>query len=73
MNNYYVDKLPGEKLQRCYEIAPPRIQQYLTAEIQHVVGCIASDCRVLELGCGYGRVLKHLIKQAQSVFGIDEK
>lgn len=71
MNSYYVDKLRGEKLRRCYEIAPPRIQQYLNAEIQRVLASISSDCRVLELGCGYGRVLQHLTKKARSVFGID--
>lgn len=71
MNNYYVEKLPGEKLRRCYEIAPPRIQQYLNAEIQHVLESLSSDCRVLELGCGYGRVLQYVTKKARSVFGID--
>ena len=71
MKSYYVEKLPGEKLRRCYEIAPPRIQQYLDAEIQRVLESISSDCRVLELGCGYGRVLQHLTKKARSVFGID--
>ncbi len=58
-------------MKRCYEIAPPRVQQYLEAEIDHVLQKILPDNIVLELGCGYGRVLLPIAKKARRVFGID--
>ena len=69
--NYYDEKLSAQRLQRCYEIAPPRIKQYLQAEIDHVCSFIQPGHRVLELGCGYGRVLDYLIKNTANVFGMD--
>ena len=68
---YYSDRLNADRLRRCYEIAPPRITQYLEAEIAHVLARIPDGARVLELGCGYGRVLGELLKRASGVFGID--
>jgi len=68
---YYSEKLAAEKLRRCYKIAPPRVRQYLNAEIEHVLGKIRSGDVVLELGCGYGRVLARLLSKAQLVVGID--
>jgi cyclopropane fatty-acyl-phospholipid synthase-like methyltransferase len=52
---YYAEKLSAKRLQRCYEIASPRVQQYLEAEIEHVIGHLKPTDTVLELGCGYGR------------------
>jgi ubiquinone/menaquinone biosynthesis C-methylase UbiE len=71
MREYYPDKLFGERLKRCYEIAPSRIQQYLEAEIDHVLSKIHLPDHVLELGCGYGRVVKQLIGKAKRIVGID--
>lgn len=71
MGIYYSDILSARNLERCYEIAPPRIRQYLTAEIDFVMKNLKPDERVLELGCGYGRVLGDLLKVTQSVVGID--
>lgn len=71
MNNYYADHLSAERLRRCYEIAPPRVKRYLEAEIAHVLERIRSTDSVLELGCGYGRVLQRLLEKAGSVTGID--
>jgi len=71
MSDYYSKKLSANRLQRCYEIAPPRVKQYLEAEINHVVNKINSNSMVLELGCGYGRVLPPLTKIAKHVVGID--
>lgn len=71
MSNYYADKLSAERLRRCYEIAPTRIQQYLKAEIDFVLEKIHPGDLVLELGCGYGRVLPRLAKKARRVIGID--
>lgn len=71
MIGYYEDKLSAERLKLCYEIAPPRVQQYLQAEIDHVLEAIHPGDVVLELGCGYGRILPQLAKRAGLVIGID--
>jgi len=70
-DSYYAQKLSAERLRLCYEIAPPRIRQYLEAEIEFVLGKIKPSDSVLELGCGYGRVLKEILKKAKTVIGID--
>jgi SAM-dependent methyltransferase len=70
-NSYYSDKLSAVKLKKCYQIAPPRVQQYLNSEIQYVLDKIKPSDRVLELGCGYGRVLNKLCNKANEVVGID--
>ena len=70
-NEYYSKKLFATKLKLAYEIASPRIQQYLDEEIKFVMSHIKSTDTVLEIGCGYGRVLARLAKKTQSVIGID--
>ena len=71
MESYYADKLSAERLRRCYELAPPPVQRYLAAEIDHVRQEMAPGSRVLELGCGYGRVLRELAPRAGEIVGID--
>lgn len=71
MRKYYSKKLSANKLKRCYDIASPRIKQYLKAEINFVLEHIHSSDTVLELGCGYGRVLREFAKHASKVVGID--
>lgn len=71
MNEYYKDKLSAKQLKQCYEIAPPRVQQYLEAEVNHVMQKIHPEDIVLELGCGYGRILPQLTQKAKWVIGID--
>jgi SAM-dependent methyltransferase len=68
---YYSENLAGERLRQCYEIAPPRVRQYLNAEIQHVLSRTGPEDSVLELGCGYGRVAREIAKIARRVVGID--
>ncbi len=58
-------------MKRFYDIASPRIKQYLKAEVNFVLEQIHTSDKVLELGCGYGRVLRELAKQASKVVGID--
>jgi SAM-dependent methyltransferase len=70
-NSYYSDKLSAIQLRKCYQIAPPRVKQYLNTEIQYVLEKIKPSDMVLELGCGYGRVLQRLCKKAKEVIGID--
>ncbi len=71
MTGYYAERLSGRRLQRCYELASPRVRQYLDAEIRHVVSRLRSSDVVLELGCGYGRVAFRLAEVARRVVGID--
>ncbi len=71
MSDYYSEQLFAERLRKCYEIAPPRVRQYLDAEIQHVAGRIRPGDTVLELGCGYGRVMEKLPARAGLLVGID--
>lgn len=71
MTGYYAEKLSGHRLERCYELAPPRVRQYLEAEIRHVLGRLAPTDAVLELGCGYGRAAFRLAEVARRVVGID--
>ena len=71
MGGYYSERLSGEKLRLCYEIAPPRVKQYLEAEIAFVLDKIEGCERILELGCGYGRVCERLAENAETVVGID--
>ena len=69
--NYYQKNLNATNLQKCYEVAPPRIQQLLTAEIDFILSKISIDDTVLDLGCGYGRVAIELAKNAKNIIGID--
>jgi SAM-dependent methyltransferase len=72
MTSYYVKKkLAGDRLQQCYEVAPPRVRQYLESEIQHLLDSLHPADRVLELGCGYGRVSLRIADIAERVVGID--
>lgn len=71
MTTYYSERLSGQRLQRCYELASPRVQQYLESEIRHLLGRIGPEDAVLELGCGYGRVSMRLADRARSVVGVD--
>jgi 2-polyprenyl-6-hydroxyphenyl methylase/3-demethylubiquinone-9 3-methyltransferase len=71
MSDYYSEKLSAERLRKCYEVAPPRVQQYLEMEILHVLDRIRPTDIALELGCGYGRVLSRLANKAHTTVGID--
>ncbi|MGD8452056.1 MAG: class I SAM-dependent methyltransferase [Phycisphaerae bacterium] len=71
MASYYDEHLAADHLKRCYDLAPPRVRRYLAAEIRHVVSRIRRTDAVLELGCGYGRVLRELSPHCATVTGID--
>ena len=71
VSGYYTDRLSADRLARCYELAPPAVRRYLEAEILHILSAIRPGDRVLELGCGYGRVLARLAPEATFVAGID--
>ncbi len=71
MRGYYEHGLSGERLRRCYEMAPPRIRQYLEAEVRFVADEIRGEDSVLELGCGYGRVLRQIAPEVRRLVGCD--
>lgn len=71
MNDYYAEKLSADRLKRVYEMATPRVQQYFEAEVNYVMEKIHNNDSVLDLGCGYGRIIPFLSRRARSVVGID--
>ena len=71
MSDYYSSKLSAKRLEQVYDVASPRVRQYLDAELNHVLGKIRRGDIVLELGCGYGRVLSNLAGKAREVVGVD--
>ena len=71
MIGYYSNQLSGYRLKLCYELATPRVRQYLEAEIQHVLNRVQASDKILELGCGYGRVILRLVEIAGEVVGVD--
>ncbi len=68
---YYVEGLAAGRLERCYDLAGPAVRRYLEAEIAHVRARLSPGDRVLELGCGYGRILAALAPDAALVCGVD--
>ncbi len=71
MGQYYRKTLSADRLKMCYDIAPSRTVQYLEAEINHVLQHMDTNYTVLELGCGYGRVLNRLADKCGPLVGID--
>lgn len=70
-DQYYTSKLSANRLKECYNVAPLRVVEYLEAEIKYVLSQINETDAVLELGCGYGRVLERCVPLAYTVVGID--
>jgi 2-polyprenyl-6-hydroxyphenyl methylase/3-demethylubiquinone-9 3-methyltransferase len=68
---YYREKLSADRLANCYELAGDRIRQYLMAESNAVASLVADGQRVLELGCGYGRLFPHFDNKRIELWGID--
>lgn len=69
--SYYARKLSAERLERVYTLADRRVQRYLQAEIDHLAAGVRPGMRILEVGCGYGRVLAPLARRAGGGWGID--
>jgi 2-polyprenyl-3-methyl-5-hydroxy-6-metoxy-1,4-benzoquinol methylase len=70
-SNYYAQELNSQKLFKVYETKFPRVKQYLDAEISFVRDNLTGNERVLELGAGYGRIVKELAGNCKSIVGID--
>lgn len=71
MGNYYAGKLNAMKLYKVYQTNIPRVKQYLDAEIEFVSKGFHGCEKVLELGAGYGRIMKRLAPLVKSIVGID--
>ena len=71
MTDYYSQSLYGRKLKRVYDIAPLRVREYLEAEIQYTIEEIDGMDLVIELGCGYGRIMKSVSPHVEHMVGID--
>ena len=71
VDNYYAKKLNSAKLYDVYQTQLPRVQQYLDAEIDFVRRGLRGNEKVLELGAGYGRILKELAPNVLSITGVD--
>ncbi len=71
MESYYAAMLSAQSLKKCYDIATKRVKQYLESEIQHLLNHVERSTKIIELGCGYGRVLFRIVTKAAFVCGID--
>lgn len=71
MGNYYAEKLNSQSLFQVYDTAIPRIRQYLDSEIDFVKEKLLKTDRVLELGAGYGRIVKQLAPACNTIVGMD--
>jgi 2-polyprenyl-6-hydroxyphenyl methylase/3-demethylubiquinone-9 3-methyltransferase len=71
LDYYYSKNLSAERLKRCYELATPRVEQYLESEIDFILDKTKASDDVLELGCGYGRALLKIAEKANTIIGID--
>jgi len=69
--NYYAQNLNSQKLFHVYDTGIPRIRQYLNEEINFIKKHLHGNENVLEIGAGYGRILKELSIHAKSFVGID--
>ncbi|MBI2956251.1 MAG: class I SAM-dependent methyltransferase [Acidobacteria bacterium] len=58
-------------LDSCYLAAPVRIQAALAAELEFLRRAVAGKERVLEIGCGDGRLLEALAASARAWVGLD--
>ncbi len=70
-DNYYDENLNSQKLFRVYETQIPRVSQYLAAEIDFVKKDLKKSDSVLELGAGYGRIVRELAPYCKHILGID--
>lgn len=71
MVNYYARSLNSAKLFQAYQTEYPRVKQYLDEEIGFVRRNLIGNERVLEVGAGYGRIMRELAPFAGSIVGID--
>ena len=69
--NYYVQNLHGLRLHEVYQTRHPQVKSYLNQEIAFVQNRLEGSETVLELGAGYGRIMKELAPYCRTILGID--
>ncbi|NLN49073.1 MAG: class I SAM-dependent methyltransferase [Clostridiales bacterium] len=69
--DYYAKSLNARKLFDVYQTKHKRVKQYLNAEIDFVKNNLIATEQVLELGAGYGRIVKELAPHCREIIGID--
>ncbi len=70
-SGYYEKKLNAEKLYRVYQTKIPQVRDYLRSEIEFVREHLGGNETALELGAGYGRIMKELSPSLRRITGID--
>ena len=71
MGNYYSQSMNATKLYSVYQTDIERVRQYLDREIEFVQGQLSPDNIVLEMGAGYGRIMKRLSPGVKFIYGLD--
>ena len=71
MSNYYTDKLNSQSLFRIYDTDIPQVQQYLDREIDFVRKKLSNEDHILEIGAGYGRIVRELAPYCSTITGMD--
>ncbi len=71
MGNYYQESLNANGLYQVYQTGIPRIVQYLRAETDYVKERLNGTEHILEIGAGYGRIMKELAPAAAFVTGVE--
>ena len=69
--SYYAQNLNALKLYEVYQTQLPAVVRYLADEIAFVGHRLQGTERVIELGAGYGRIIKELAPLCYSVTGVD--
>lgn len=69
--NYYAKNLNSKRLYEVYQTKYPQVKAYFDAEISFVKNRLNGTERVLELGAGYGRIMKELASACEHIVGID--
>ena len=69
--NYYAKNLNANRLVEVYQTKLHQVKAYLDSEIAFVKDRLRDKEHVLELGAGYGRIMKELAPSCKSIVGID--
>jgi len=69
--NFYANSLNAQKLYQVYQTKHSRVKQYLDSEISFVRKHLRGTEHVLELGAGYGHIMKELASSCKFIVGID--
>jgi len=69
--NYYSKNLNAKRLYEVYQTKYPHVKAYFESEISFVKNGLCTLDHVLELGAGYGRIMKELAPSCKTIYGID--